>query len=166
MPDLGFNPIWIVVALSVGGALVAFGRWIGAINTDRASFKKFMEGIRNDIRELRQDIKDLLRWQDSTTIVRKSPLRLSEIGRKVSEDLNLPAMAKVIAMSVKPEVKGKLPYDIQEFCFDYIRKKYKLSATDETRIKEWAYKNGIDHDDVLDALAIVLRDELLKTEGG
>ncbi len=164
MPDLGFNPIWIVVALSVAGAPFAFGRWVGAVNGDRISFNQFMGRIGNDIRELRQDIKDLLRRQDSPTIERNSPLRLSETGQRVSADLDLPGMARKIAVSVKPEIKGKLPYDIQEFCFNYIREKYEFSTNDEVRMKQWAFENGIGHDNVLDALAIVLRDELLDLE--
>ena len=100
MPELGFNPIWIVVALSVGGALLALGRWMGAVNSDRKSFKKFMKRIGNDIRELRQDIKSLLRWQDSTTIARNSPWRLSETGPRVSADLDLPGMAKTTAARI------------------------------------------------------------------
>jgi len=70
------------------------------------------------------------KWR-TLTVIRNSPLRLSETGHKVSDDLDLPRMAKMIAVSAKPKVKGKLPYDIQGLCFDYIREKYKLSMIDE-----------------------------------
>ncbi len=164
MPETSFNPIWIVVGLAVAGGLVQIGRWIGSVNTDRESFKKFTEAVQKDVRELRRDIKTLLRWQSSPTVASDSPLRLTEIGEKVSSALNMPDMAERLIPYLKTKVAGMSPYDIQEFCFDYIRDEYQPSLEDEERIKQCAYDNGLDRDDITDALAIILRDKLLERD--
>ena len=156
--------IWLIASLTVGGLLFRAGVWVGAVNTDRASFKAFTEAVRNDIRELQRDIKTLLRWQDSPTIASKSPLRLTKIGKKVSDTLNMPSMAETLVPILKSRVAGMSPYDIQEFCFDYIRDEHKPNAEDEKRIKDCAYDNGLDRDDVMDVLAIMLRDKLLEPQ--
>lgn len=142
------------VAITLVVILVKSGKWIGAVDSDRAAFKEFMG-------EVRADIKRLLNWQGSPTVGGASPLSLTEIGRIVSEALDLPAFAQKIAPAVAERVSGKPAYDIQEFCFDYIRDEYQPDTVDDERIKQCAFEKGLDRDDILDALAIVLRDELL-----
>ena len=44
-------------------------------------------------------------------------------------------MAKELVPKVRPKVEGKAPYDIQEFCFTYIRDEYDLPPEAEKRIK-------------------------------
>ena len=156
--------VWLIVPLAAGGLLFRVGMWVGAVNTDRESFKDFTRAVRDDIQELQRDIKTLLRRRGSPTISSGSPLRLTKIGKRISEALNVPVTAETLALSLKPRVSGKLPYDVQEFCFEYIRDEYTPSAEDEYKIKNCAYENGLDRDDVLDVLAIMLleeREELL-----
>lgn len=142
------------VAVTLVVLLFKSGRWIGAVDSDRAAFKEFMG-------EVRADIKRLLNWHGSPTVGGASPLSLTEIGKVVSEALDLPALARKIAPAVNQRVSGMQAYDIQEFCFDYIRDEYQPDTVDDERIKQCAFEKGLDRDDILDALAIVLRDELL-----
>ena len=161
MPEwIATSPWWAF--LTVGGLILSAGIWIGKVHTNLGTLKSFTENVRDDIRELRQDIKRLLSWQGSPTVGGKSPLSLTEIGKKVSNELNMPDMAARLAPYLKSRVEGMLPYDIQEFCFDYIRDEYQLPTEYEAQIKQCAYDNGLDCDDILDALAIVLRDKLLE----
>ena len=73
-------------------------------------------------------------------------------------------MARELAPEVRPKVDGKVPYDIQEFCITYIRDEYELPSEAEERIKKYVYDTGLDVDDVLDVLAIALRDELVEED--
>ena len=58
---------------------------------------------------------------------------------------------------------GKRPDEIQALCFEFVKHEYTPDPELDVAIKVAAYENGIDTDQVLDVLAIVLRDRLLIT---
>ena len=169
MPAWMTNPLWYVVALGVlgivGGAVAGifkWGGWYNAVNTDRTDFKDFMKSLDTKIDRLQQSVTKLINWDDGPALAGNSPLGLSELGQRISDDLDIPAMAKELAPSVKSLVEGMLPYDIQEFCFNFIRDDYKPSEEADKRIKNYAFEFGLDADDVLDVLSIRLRNVLVE----
>ena len=163
-----FNPLWILAGLAlagaIGGGIWKVSAWHANVNSDRKTFKEFMERFEGKIDKLMGHIERLMDWQSGPAFERGSPLKLSEVGRGISDALDIPAMAKELVPKVRPKVEGKVPYDIQEFCFTYIRNEYDLPPEAEKRIKEYVYALGLDVDDVLDVLSIKLRDELLGKE--
>ena len=58
-------------------------------------------------------------------------------------------------------VDGMAPCDIQEFCRGYVRDEFRPAPELEAQIKECAYEFALDHQSVLDVLAVELRDQLL-----
>ena len=87
------------------------------------------------------------------------------MGQKVSKSIDAPSIVKGIAPTLRERAGGKLPYDIQELCFDFIRDEYKPVEDIEKKIKQCAYDNGISRADVMDVLAVELRDEILRLIG-
>ena len=144
---------WVLLFAAVG-TIFGFGLWKGRVDSDRASFKEFMKEVRNDIKEI-------LRRLPSHTLAGSSPLRLTDLGKSISERLDAPALAQDLAPLLQQRIKGKTPYEIQEMCFDYIRHEYKPPDEVEALIKTCAYDNGIDRGQVVDVLAVELRDRLL-----
>ena len=71
------------------------------------------------------------------------------------------ALAQGLAPRLQAQIEGKTPYEIQEKCFDYVRHEYRPPDEVETRIKTCAYDHGIKRGQVLDVLAVELRDKLL-----
>ena len=142
--------------VTVVGSLVGIGIWIGSGNTDRKAFREFMA-------EVRADIKAILNRLPSDTIGGQSPLALTAKGKRVSLQLNVKAWANQLAPSLVDSIKDKKPYDIQEFCFDYVRGNLGLTDKMESQIKDCAYQEGTDREGVLDVLAIQLRDVLIET---
>ena len=151
------NPLFWIALLSLlsvaAGVIFAFGQWKGKVDSDRASFKEFMKEVRNDIKEILR--------RSSHTLAGSSPLRLTDLGRAISERLDAPALTQTLAPLLQERIKGKTPYEIQEICFDYIRHEYKPPDKIEELIKTCAYDNGIDRGQVVDVLAVELRDRLL-----
>ena len=151
------NPLFWVAFVSLlsvaAGAIFAFGQWKGKVDSDRASFKEFMTEVRNDIKELLR--------RSSHTLAGSSPLRLTDLGKSISERLDAPALAQDLAPLLQERIEGKTPYEIQEMCFDYIRHQYNPPDEVDTLIKTCAYDNGIDRGQVVDVLAVELRDKLL-----
>ena len=132
----------------------SFGKWSGGVNTKLGAFEKAVS-------EIRDDIKKILLWIPSKTVDSDSPLKLTKVGEKVAETISARSIVKNFATDLRTRAEGKLPYDIQDLCFDFIRDEYKPSDEIEKNIKQCAYENGIDRAEVLDVLAIELRNEVL-----
>ena len=61
-------------------------------------------------------------------------------------------------------VQGKSPYEIQSQCFDFVEEA-ELGQSMRKAVLDCAYENGISEDQVLDVLAIELRDIVLSLTG-
>lgn len=148
---------------------MAVGKWIGSVNTDRKNFGKSFEEDRKEFRnsitkladEIRADIKKIL-LRLTPTIDSKSPMSLSELGEKVSREIDAPGWVRDLAPRFLDEVKGKSRYFIQELCMDFFVSKYKPSDDQKYLLEDCAFKYGIDVDSVLRVLGLELRDRLLK----
>ena len=159
------NPlVWIgllSLAAVVFGLVFGLGQWKGNLDSDRASFKEFMAGIKGDLAQIRSDINRIFERLPSGPLARGSPLRLTELGRKISARLD----AGTIADSLLPQLRGRSsglqPYEIQELCFAHVREKYEPPKDVEALILQCAFDDGLDRKEVLDVIAIELRDRLL-----
>lgn len=153
---------WIVpIVLVAIAAVTAIGKliyWMGEVNADRKGVNDFMKEIRSDIRKI-------LRRLPAPTIKSGSPIQLTELGRSISDDLHARDWVERTAPSLTERVRGKQPFEIQAFCFDYVKDEFEPSATLLLRLQESAYDNSIDLDGVLDVLAVELRDRLLELAG-
>ena len=150
------TPWWVILGLAVAlvGAVVKFARWTGRVDSS-------LDTLGKGIAEIREDIKKLLHGQPSKTVDSGSPLQLTELGRKVAENLGAALIVDALACDLRARAEGKQAYDIQELSFDFIRDEYQPTDETDARIKQCAYENGLDRDEVLDVLAVELRDRLL-----
>lgn len=150
---------WIVpIVLVAIAAVTAVGKllyWMGEVNVDR-------NGVNGFMKEIRDDIKKILRRLSAPTIKSGSPIQLTELGRSISDDLHARDWVERIAPSLTQRVKGKRPFEIQNFCFDYVKDEFEPNAAQLVQLQESAYDNAIDLDGVLDVFAIELRDKLLE----
>ena len=156
------TPLVVTVVIAVIGLLIGIGMWIGSVNSDRKSFKEFMTGIRDNIKIIQSDIKSILIQLPSSSIMAGSPLKLTKLGEEISKKLEAKKWASRTSNTLQKSVLGKQPYEIQDICFDYVRDKLEPSVEQESKIKACAYESGIDKQQVLDVLAIELRDKLLE----
>lgn len=159
---------WLAAAATVAISLLSFtffiGRWVGRINqkvddvnenlnTTNTTLNSFMKEVRNDI-------KTILGRLPPPTLGHNSPLRLTDLGREVSRELEATAWAQHLVVALQGELSGKPDYEVHEFCFDYVRD-YQPAPEMDSQIKACAYEHGIDREAVLNVLAIELRDALL-----
>ena len=164
------NPlVWIgmlSVAAVVVGTIFGIGQWKGRLDADRSTLRKDIDSDRGTIRdfmtEIRADIKRIFeRLPMASTVAGASPLRLTELGEKISVQLAAGAIADGLAPRLRERVAGMQAYDIQELCFAYIRDEYEPPDDVKTLILQCAFDNGIDREQVLRVIAIELRDQLL-----
>ena len=92
-----------------------------------------------------------------------SPLGLSDFGRQIADRLDVEVWAAGLAPAIAAEVKGKRPFEVDEFCQTYVQ--HRLHKDWADRIGECAYELGIERYDVLSVMRVVLRDRLLVLAG-
>ncbi len=147
-----------VALLSLLGGFVFFlwrvARWTGNVDN-------MLSSLTDNVREIRADIKKLFSALPPVPVVGSSPLRLTEFGEKIAASMNAKEWASGLKPGLLSEVEGKEPFEVDEFCREYVQKR----LTDEWRrgIAKCAYEFGIDKDGVEKVLAVVLREELLQS---
>ena len=148
------NPLTYILALAVCGAFAKAFMWVGSVNSDRQHWRRTIDQIATDI-------KTVLTRLPPATIMSGSPTALTELGETISRKINARKLARTLAAELGSEVKGKHPYEVEEFCFKYVKN---FEPTDEQRdlVQTAAYENGLDTEDVFDVIAVELRDELLR----
>ena len=155
----------MVILGTISGAIVGIikiGKWIQRKDSLESNFDQFIEKMEGYMGEIRKDIGTILNKLDSSTVTKESPLRLSELGETISEVLGANMWAKKTAAAISSRIKGKHPYEIQEFCRDYLRREFKPSEDFLQKMKDCAYNNAISIEEVQDVLVIELRDALLE----
>ena len=148
------NPSIVFLAVS---ACVGIGIWVGRVNSDRDTFKKFMDKMEKKVDEILQKL-------PSSTVAGRSPLHLTGLGEKVSKDIQASEWAKDIAPGLIVRVANKHPYEVQEFCLEYVKGEDVLPEDMQEKVKTSAYRNGIEKEQVLRVLAVELIDQLLPEE--
>ena len=88
-----------------------------------------------------------------------SPLRLTEFGERIAADFGAKAWAAGVAPQLRAQVKDFEPFEIDEFCNQYVQTK--LSEQERRRVARCAYTFGIEAEGVQKVLRVVLRDALL-----
>ena len=137
-------------------------KWSAGVDTDRSNFKTFMSEIRSEIRKIHDRIDDIFgKLGGPATLQTASPITLTELGRSVSEKLGAVAWAEKRAPLLLDQVADVGAYDIQVFAYQYVEEEFTPDPAMEETIKQCAYDNGLRPKQVLDVLAIELRDRLL-----
>lgn len=149
MPEI--HPSFYAIALT---AIVGFAVWVGRMTEFKSTTKDFVKEIRDKLDEIFERL-------PPRPVSTSSPLRLTKLGEEISRTLNLSSWADRTAADLRDRIDDKSAYEIQEFCFSYMRDEFKPDPEQDAQIKDCAFENGIDIQGVLDVLAIELRDRLL-----
>ncbi|MCZ0942268.1 MAG: hypothetical protein OXJ53_04350 [Gammaproteobacteria bacterium] len=145
----------VILLIALVKVLWEAASWYGSVNADRYNFKEFMQ-------EVRGDIKEILLKLSKPVAERGSPIRLTDLGKKVSDEVGAKEIAKGLLGDMLPEVRDKSAYDIQEYCFSHLNEcDLSLSEEQIAEIKQCAFDNGIETLSVRRVIAIELRDMIL-----
>ncbi len=158
------TPLIVIAILAILGVGWKAVYWVASVDKDRSALKENAEKDRslfNDFaKEIRDDIKKILGLLPPASA--SSPITLTEYGEELSSKLDAVNWAQRISKTVIAKVQGKQPFEIHEFCNDFVSK---ISVETQPEIFRLAYENGITDKEMKIVLAIVLRDELLKQVG-
>ena len=145
---------WIIATIAVAGLLGRLIYWMGTVDTDRKNFRLFIE-------EVRADIKQILGRLPPTAVTSSSPVRLTDLGHKISAEIDAKALAEELAGELAPIHRTKHAYEVQDGCMQSALNEYKPPPEVAVRIMGAVFENGIDKEQVLRVIAVELRDRLL-----
>ena len=163
----------ITTILSVSGALVGIGMWIGRVNSDREGFKAHMERMDGHMARMDGHMARMESYFETISgntaqiflrlsiMERRSPLCLNELGRSIADTLDSRNWVADIASSLRDSMRDKSEYDIQEFCFKYFRSEFQPNEEQDGKLKDCAYQSGVPVSVVLGVLALEMRDILI-----
>ncbi len=152
------------ITIIVIAILTAIGRliyWIGGMNDFRGAVETALNEIKESVSTIQGDIKSILRSLPANTVETDSPIRLNDLGRQVSLELQAVEWSESKANDLLGEVQGLTAYAIQEHCFKYAHEKYGDTEDRKRRAENSAYKHGLNIDQVLRVVGVELRDILL-----
>ena len=149
MPDIdGRIVLGAIVALA--GAVF----WAGRMTEFKSNTSKMLQ-------EIRDDVKKIFDRLAPTSVTSGSPLRLTELGQKISRELNAQSWAQRVSEDVSGLATGKEPFEVHEISANFVSS-YQFDDKRDAAIRKCAYENGLERKQVLDVLMVVLRDVLLE----
>lgn len=157
MADWLGTPLIVTASLAVLYAVVRVIRWTAAVDLKLGQFTDFAK-------EVRDDIKQIFLRLPPVPVAGSSPLRLTDFGERMADFVDAKSWASDLAPSLRAEVAGKRPFEVDEFSRGYVQARLKDDL--QERVAACAYEFGVERDNVLKVLQVVLRDELLGGTAG
>lgn len=153
MADWLSTPLIVTASLAVIIAAVKVIRWTATVDLRLDQFTAFAK-------EVRDDIKQIFLRLPPVPVVSSSPLQLTDFGARMADFMKAKPWASDLAPSLRAEVAGKRAFEVDEFSRSFVH--LRLNDDLKERVAACAYEFGVDRDDVLKVLQVVLRDELLR----
>ena len=141
------------VASAIAILTVVFftGRWIEKVNSDRTTLREFIDAVG-------QKLDTILERLPQTTTKPGSPLQLTKLGQDISDELGIKQWAQEKVDSLSDDLHNKQPYEIEEYCYDYVRKNLHRERDQMKLMSQCAYENGIKISQIFEIYALEMRD--------
>ena len=153
---------WLVGFVIVGGAIFSVGNWYGSVNSDRRSFKTFMDKVGSDLDDIRANIQNIFHLLPRPVVESNSPVQLTDFGREIAKKVFAEEWAAQQAPILADDAKGKPEFEVFDLCVGHVEKMYKENDSFNANVRKGAYECGTSTTDVMKVYHVVLRDAVLK----
>ena len=152
MRDWLTNPLTYVLAFAAGGAIVTGLFWLRQVH-------RAQQGWGEVVGEIRKDIKDILLRLPPTPapVTSGSPLQLTDFGRQMAMSMDAHSWAAALAPCLREDLGGKRAFEVDEFSRQLVH----ANMRHDERVLRCIYEMGVDRDDSLRVLQVVLRNALI-----
>lgn len=158
-------PEWITdprTIIAVVAAIGGIGYWVGRVNSDRKSFRTFMKEVRADLRQIRNNLNQVLWRMPSSFADTASPVKLNKRGELAASILNARDWADKWSVSLAKDCEGLKEYAIYRMCQEYVMDN---RGRWPSNMDECAYQFGSTAEALSEVLEIELRDSILRRLG-
>ncbi len=160
------NIFMIMGGFTVIGTVFAIGAWVGAVNSDRKSFKEFMTAVNEKIDSLNKKIDEIINRLPPNRIAhRDSPIRLTSFGAEISNSLSAKVWAESQVPNLFEDIKEMQPFEISEKCEKHVEAKFEQDENLQIKIRKGAYEHGASIEEIQTVYQVELRDALLQSVG-
>ena len=156
----------ILIVLFVVKRALDWAEWKGEMDSYKGTVEKTLKEIKDSITRIEDRILEIFEKIGPSTTGSISPIGLTDLGRIVSRELDASVWANKKSGEILPRLRGKTPYEIQDFCFHYVRGS-DFNPPDDIvqKAQNSAFEHGIAIEQVFRVFAIELRDALLALTG-
>ena len=145
----------------VDANLLDLNQWRAKVDAKMDAFEARMDRLEARLDDLASKVAEIMGTLSKLNIAGgASPLRLNDLGKKISEEVSAKEWVAAHVEEVRKLVEGMDPYQVQEFCHEWV--------TDERLSEEWlgrarqaAFDNSVQLLMVRGVFAFELRDALL-----
>ena len=156
----------ILIVLFVVKRALDWAEWKGGVETFKGSVEDTLKEIKESVAKIEDRIVEIFEKIGPSTTGPGSPIGLTDLGRKVSLELDTSSWAEQKGRQLLPQLRDKTPYEIQDFCFHYVRgPEFNPSPDLMEKAQNSAFEHGITIDQVFRVFAIELRDALFSLTG-
>ena len=146
--------------------LEGFSEWKGAVDTDRENFKKLMDEIRDDIKNINKRLEKIFHLLPKPIEATTSPRSLTDYGKELSEKIGASEISDTILSEVTEQVKDFNAYQIQEHCFVFSKDELLENLKNDNpdiykKIHDVAFEEGLEIEKLTRVIALELRDKIL-----
>ena len=158
------NPTTYILILGVLGALYGVGLFIFKVGEWKGNVDKSLNSFKDIMEEIRSNFREILNRLPKSTYQGSSPIALTDLSEKISDELDAKSWAKqkakyLISYEIKP-VKILPEFQIQEYCEEFVEKEDALADID-LEIRKSSYEHGLNREQVVAVVMIELRDAMI-----
>ena len=154
--------------------------WRGEVNADRKAFREFMpravrffestdrrfERADRRFERIERKIEEILGMVGGRlTATASSPIRLTALGKEISNAIQAKEWAEELAQRLTNEAAGKSAYEIQDLASRYCAEDLEITNARKISCEAAAFEHGVNLVQVKGVLGIELRDILLARAG-
>ncbi len=167
---------WPAVTLALAIVIYAWraGGWVGVTRVQISHINEKIDKLADDFKALNTRVDklyDRLFLRPSQSVTQSlSPISLSDYGKKISQDIDAPSLAKQYVNVLQDKSVGMNPYQIQELCFAFDRDELIKDMEEHdkdnfTKVTTCAFQEGIAVETITRVIGILMRDILLEQAG-
>ncbi|MEG9861724.1 MAG: hypothetical protein V6Z81_04380 [Parvularculales bacterium] len=152
-----------IVIIGIGLLALVFFKW-PVVWSDLKKIIKEWDQVSKDVHTIKVFLQT--KYPEVALFQSKSPLALTESGQNIASTIGADTIADAYMEQVAIS-REMNPYEIQVTCFDFAEKSLisKLDAKTKTKIETEAFERGLEVENILKIIAIVIRDKFLSQRG-
>ena len=150
-----FQVPWPVVAAGLVG-VVWLIYWMGGINEHRKTVTTFMKEIRADMKRIFDRLP-----QAPAGVRTGSPFSLTDFGQEMSKNMGAAGWAAEVAPTLRADLVGMQAFEVDAASRKYVQERMQ----EDPRVAKCMYEMGVERDNALNVLQVVLRDQLIAVLG-
>ena len=159
---IGFGAV-VGALIGIGTILWRAASWKGGVDEHRKGMDEHRKTVSDFMGEIRADIKRIFDRLPPVPagVQTGSPLTLTDFGQEMSKNMGAANWAVEVAPTLQGDLVGKQAFEVDAFSRKYVYEQMR----EDPRVAKCMYEMGVERDNALNVLHVVLRDRLIAVLG-